>query len=88
MKMLPIKDFADHLITTDENPLCRASNLRLDKIQVQALKLYIKLSENLMTYLHGESDLSNLFDHTFDEKDDIDDIPVYEDLNKERNYVI
>ncbi len=88
MKMLPIKDFADHLITTKENPLCRDSNLRLDKIQAQALKLYIKLSENLMTYLHGETDLSNLFDHTFDEKDDIDDIPVYEDLNKERNYVI
>ena len=88
MKTLaPDKPYDKQIISLTPNALCADSNLRMFKYMQKALPLYAQLSENLIAYLNGQSDLDPYFDHTFEYQDNYLDIPVL-DIDKEKEYEI
>ncbi len=86
LAMLNIKtDIVDLFIDNRENPDCADANLRLDKLRRKALALYPVLSENMMAFLEGDSDLPAYFDHDFEPWPDYQSIPILS-LEEERKF--
>ena len=84
-KRTGIKDLADHIITSKKNLACLDSDLRLDKLSDKGIKLYKDMALELIAYINGQSDLNEMFDHTFDDRDD--DIKVF-DIEGEKRYEV
>ena len=62
-KKIGMESYADLYIGFEEAEECRDSNLRLDKLAINALKLYPKLMKNLLNYLNGQEGLDKYFNH-------------------------
>lgn len=84
---LKMNDYADLLIGFKEDELCKDSNLRLDKLKSNAIKLYPKLVKNLIAFIYEDKKLSPYFEHGFDQWEDYKDIPVL-DYNQELTYKV
>lgn len=56
-------NYADLFIDFNEHEICKDSNIRLDKLMDNALKLYPKLVNNFIKFLNDEQDLQKYFDH-------------------------
>ena len=70
-----------------EEEVCRDSNLRLEKLQKKALKLYPKLLDDLLEALEGKKKLSRYFNHAFGPWKDYQEIPVL-NYEEERSYKV
>ena len=72
---------ADLFIGFEEDPICKDSNLRMDKLEAKALKLFPKLLNNLLNYFDDKEELDKYFEHDFEVWPDYKKIPVlpYED---------
>ena len=82
LNRIGLKDYRDLLVQTSEHPSCKDSNLRLDKLRADALKLYPVLVKDLMNALKTGSELCTYFDNDFDPEDDsIKVLPYDEELN-------
>ena len=68
--------YVDLFVGFEEDKRCRDSNLRLDKIDKKALKLYSKLMNNLINYLKGKQDLDEYFNYDLEYRPEYKDIPV------------
>lgn len=68
------KKYLDLFMSYNDDPDCRDSNLRLDKLRAKALKLFPKLMENLLFYLDDKQELIDYFDH------DLCEWPNYKDI--------
>ena len=77
-------DYADLIVQKDEMEICRDSNLRIDKLRENALKIYPQLAASLMKRIEDGTPLCDYFSRDFDPEAN-DDIPVlsYQD---ELNY--
>ena len=74
-------------VSREELAICKDSNLRLEKLQKKALKLYPKLLNDFLKALHGEKKLMRYFNHDFSPWPDYKEIPVLS-YEEELNYKI
>ncbi len=74
-------------VNPQEETVCRDSNLRLEKLQKKALKLYPKLLEDLTDALDGKKKLPRYFNHDFGPWKDYQEIPVLS-YEEEINYKV
>lgn len=87
MDLVGVSSFKDLFLTKSEDPVCKDSNLRLDKYFEMASKHYPVLAQNVVNYLvHGEP-LMDYFKHTFGPKADYQTIPVYS-YQEEQGYSV
>ena len=75
---------ADLLIQDKELESCRDSNLRIDKLKENALKLYPELVDDFLKAVNEDKELPDYFEHNFDPKPD-DTTPVLS-YEEELNY--
>ena len=68
--------FRDLPVNHGEAEICRDSNLRLEKLQANALKVYISLYNNLINAINNNEPLDDYFNHNFEKWDDYKDIPI------------
>lgn len=84
MKAFGASSFIDLLITDEDEPKCKDSNLRLDKYFDKAVEHYPILAKNVWEYLFDDVKLPDYFKHTFSPKEDYRNLPVlsYEEEKK------
>lgn len=70
-----------------EEKKCKDSNLRLDKLENKALRLYPKLLKNLLNYIEDKEKLLPYFNNTFGPNKNYKKIPVLS-YQKELNYKV
>lgn len=88
MKVIKAYDhFKEQLMPLTDNPDCADSNLRLDKLTVQALNLFKELAGNLRAYYLDAAELSERFAQTFSYQENWQYIPVL-DYEGEKKYEI
>lgn len=88
LKFFKADNFADLFIGFKEYEPCKDSNLRLDKLEKKAVKLYPKLCKNLVDYLTDETNrLNPYFKHDFGPWEDYKDIQVL-DYEEELKYKV
>ncbi len=74
-------------VNPQEEAVCRDSNLRMEKLQKKALKLYPKLLDDLLQALEGKKKLPRYFAHNFGPWKDYQEIPVLS-YEEELNYKV
>ena len=87
MELIGAQNFSDHLITPQKNLKCLDSDLRMDKLERVAKDLYLDLAYNLIAFINGQKKLDERFEQTFDDRENIDHIPVF-DLKEEKEYEV
>lgn len=68
--------YQDLMVEGQEDPACRDSNLRLDKLRAMAQQAFARLAPDLEAYLRQAKPLPALFDRDFGPGPDIRSIPV------------
>lgn len=68
-------DYADLIVQTKELDICKDSNLRIDKLRENAIKVYPKLVNSFMETINNNSPLSSYFERDFDPEAD-ESLPV------------
>lgn len=82
LEQLKMYDYRDLIVSKEENSLCKDSNLRLDKLKENALKIYPELVRQLMDAIENDAPLGSYFDRDFDPEDEsIKVLPYEEELN-------
>ena len=74
-------------VNPEEEDICKDSNLRMEKLQKKALRLYPKLLNDYLKALNGEKKLMRYFNHDFGPWADYKEIPVLS-YEEELNYKI
>ena len=88
MKLIGVYDkLHEQVVSVEADPNCEDSNLRLDKLADKALPLFARLANNLFAFLNGQSDLDDIFNHTFGAQDNWKNIPVLT-VEREKEYEI
>lgn len=82
-----LQKYLDLFMSYEDDPNCRDSNLRLDKLRAKALKLYPKLMENVLFYLDGKDELLPYFEHDLNTWPDYKTIEVLP-YKQEINYIV
>lgn len=75
------------IVNKSANLKCTDSNLRLEKLMDKAISLCLKLTENYLSAMTHEENLSSYFDKTFGPGEDWKSIPVYA-LKEELHYEV
>jgi len=73
---LNMSNYKDLLVGNEEMEECRDSNLRLDKLKANALKIYPKLMNNLLDHINKNTRLNRYFDHNYEPWEDYKEIPI------------
>lgn len=81
------ENYANLFIDFSEHEVCKDSNIRLDKLEQKALKLYPRLVNNFIKFLNDEADLVKYFDHDLDAWPDYKQTEVLS-YEKELKYIV
>ena len=84
LKTFKLNNYADLILQKNGLPICKDSNLRIDKLKEYALEFYPELVDNMIKAIEGKEDLIYYFEHDFD-PDGSEDIPVLS-YEEELNY--
>ena len=76
LRLIKSYNNADLFIGFEEDRKCADSNLRMDKLENKAFKLFPKLLDNLLNYLNDKEELDEYFEHDFEVWPDYKHIPV------------
>ena len=87
MKAAKVYSYLDLLIGKSEHPLCRASNMRLDKYYEKAAEHYPLLAESMIAYIKEGKELDPYFHNHFCPKEDYKDIPLFP-VEEEKKYTV
>ncbi len=87
MKAAKTYAFLDLMIGKEEDPLCRTSNMRLDKYFAKAAEHYPILMENMLNYLEKDEELDEYFHNHFEPKPDYKEIPLLNEED-EKSYTV
>ncbi|MBQ3295768.1 MAG: zinc dependent phospholipase C family protein [Erysipelotrichaceae bacterium] len=85
-RMLKLNDYKDLLVMPEELDICKDSNIRLDKLKENALKIYPELVNDLMNAIDNNVELPPYFDHDFEKWPDYQQIPILP-YNEELEYI-